>query len=162
MSRYAADTSVSTTRSIGEIQETLDRYGASQFAFIKNTDGAMIAFEYRGRRVRFSVPLPRIEDFKTTEGGRSRRSPDAIRAAYEQSQRQRFRALLLVIKSKLESIESGIETFDQAFMAQMLMPGNQTVSDWLVPRLSEIYETGQLPPLLALESGNTYTEVESK
>lgn len=152
MSKYASDTSVSATRSLSEIQETLDRYGASQFAFIKKADEAMIAFEYQGRRVRFTVTLPKLGDFEKTETGRYRKSSDSVRTAYEQAHRQRFRALLLVIKARLESIESGIETFDQAFMAHVLLPNGGTVSEWLAPQLSEIRESGQMPPLL-LQSG---------
>ena len=41
--------------------------------------------------------------------------------------RRRWRALLLVIKAKLESVESGIETFEEAFASQIVLANGQTV-----------------------------------
>jgi hypothetical protein len=55
--------------------------------------------------------------------------------------------LFLCIKAKLESVESGIETFEEAFLAHVLTP-NGTVYDQVHPRLAEIAKTGQMVPLL--------------
>jgi hypothetical protein len=68
----------------------------------------------------------------------------------EQAVRQRWRALALVIKAKLEAFESGIETFEQAFLANILLPDGQTVGQWMVPQVEQAYLTGTMPGLLPM------------
>jgi hypothetical protein len=53
-----------------------------------------------------------------------------------------------MLKAKLESVESGIETFDSAFLAQIVMPNNTTVGDLLTPQLVSAYKTGRMPKAL--------------
>ena len=52
---YAAETQVSSDRSIDEIRKTVRRYGANQFAFMEQTDSAAVAFVVHGRQVRFKL-----------------------------------------------------------------------------------------------------------
>jgi hypothetical protein len=59
----------------------------------------------------------------------------------------------LVIKAKLEGVASGIETFDQAFMAHILLPNGETTGEQLIPQIQIAYKTGAMPTLL-LTSGN--------
>ena len=68
-------------------------------------------------------------------------------AQYERAERQRWRALLLVLKAKLESVESNIETFENAFLAQIVMPGDQTVADLVGPHIIDaaVLGVGTLP-----------------
>lgn len=149
MATYAKGTQVDSNQSRAEIERTLERYGATSFAYSKNEREAVVVFDMKQRRVRFALPLPARSEFTTTDSGRSRKSQAAIEDAYQQAVRQRWRALALVIKAKLESIESGIETFDEAFMPQILLPGgNQTVSEWMVPQIEKSYEHNVMPPLL--------------
>src|SRR4029453_1820841 len=83
----------------------------------------------RDRYVRFVLPLPVLGDFTKTATGRTRRAgTGAVTSAWEQACRQRWRALALCIKAKLESVESGIEEFEGAFMAQVVMPDGKTIS----------------------------------
>ena len=58
MSKYAADTSVSSERSRAEIEATLRRYGADSFGYLSSKDRATIAFQAQGRRVRFEQIMP--------------------------------------------------------------------------------------------------------
>ena len=149
MATYANKTTVDANQSRAEIERTLERYGATSFAYSKTEAEAVIIFDMENRRVRFNLPLPARSGFTQTETGRSRKSQTAIEDAYQQAVRQRWRALALVIKAKLESIESGIESFDQAFMPQIMLPGGrETVSSWMVPQIEIAYETGKMPPLL--------------
>ena len=149
MSRYAAQTEVPADRSRGEIERTLSRYGATGFAYGWEADQAMLAFNAHGRRVVFRLRLPTADDpeFAMTEGGRSRSRGAAVKAA-EQAARQRWRALALVIKAKLEAAESGIESFESLFLAQIQLPNGQRVGDWAQPQIERAYQTGQMPPLL--------------
>lgn len=55
---------------------------------------------------------------------------------------------MLAIKSKLESVESGIEQFDEAFMAQIVLPDGRTMAEYAMPQIAKSYTSGTMPPLL--------------
>ena len=46
----------------------------------------------------------------------------AQQAAWEQVCRQRWRALLLIIRAKLEAVASGITTLENEFLANIVLP----------------------------------------
>lgn len=146
--RYAADTSVSVERSKGEIERLLTRYGASEFVNGWRSDKAMIQFKMNDRHIRFILPLPAKEEFRATPGGRRHRNDTATGIAWEQGCRQRWRALVLTIKAKLESAESGIEEFDTAFMGQIVMPNGKTMAEIELPRIEQAYKSGKMPVAL--------------
>lgn len=151
MGRYAADTSVSVERSRAEIESTLSKYGATTFAFFSNQTTSMIAFEACGRRVKFELPMPDKEEFWLTPTGKAR-AHDAAHKAWEQAQRSSWRALCLVIKAKLEAVESGITEFESEFLAHIMLPDGSTVGQQTRPLIARAYESGEMPKLLpALE-----------
>ena len=57
-------------------------------------------------------------------------------------------ALLLIIRAKLEAVESGITTLESEFLANLVLPDGGTVGDWLAPQIDEAYATGKMPPML--------------
>lgn len=57
------------------------------------------------------------------------------------------------IKAKLESIESGIETFEDAFLAHIMMPDGATVGEHAKPMIARSYESGTMQPLLPAPGG---------
>jgi hypothetical protein len=153
--QYAAKTTVSVTKSKEEIEKTLRRYGASQFAYGYDQSQAVVGFKMRDRQVKFTLPLPDINGKKIThtpvQG--NRRSTREIERAYEQATRQKWRALALVIKAKLESVESGIVTFEDEFAMHFILPNGKTVRDHIMPEIEHAYATGQVKPMLAIGSG---------
>lgn len=152
MARYAAATDVPSDRSRAEIEQTLKRYGAESFAYGWSGSEARIMFELADRQMLFKLPLPdRDSDkFRLTPSRRLERSQKQAEDAYEQAVRQKWRALALVIKAKLEAVESGITTVESEFLAHIIVPGTggQTVGEYTVPRLAEAYSTGQRLALL--------------
>lgn len=151
MSRYAANTDVSAEKSRGEIERILMRYGADQFAYGFETGrGAMVQFRADARLIRFVINLPDPQDkeFWYTPARRQRRSQAAAEAAWEQATRQRWRALSLVIKAKLEAVEAGISEFEQEFLANIVLPDGTTVGDWMGPQVAAAYDSGQMPSAL--------------
>jgi hypothetical protein len=65
------------------------------------------------------------------------------------SLRQRWRALTLTLKAKLEAVECRIETFESAFLPYMVLPSGKTIGEEIIPRLPEITASGNLAlPLL--------------
>lgn len=149
MSRYAERTEVSTDKSRAEIERTLMRYGADQFMYGWSGDRAMVAFRMRNRHIRFFLGMPDREEFRLTPSKQWQRDPATAQREWEQACRQRWRALALVIKAKLEAVESQIVEFEEEFLAHIVLPDNSTVGEWLAPQVEEIYTTGQMPALLA-------------
>lgn len=153
MSRYAEKTEVSVEKSQTEIKTIVMRYGATRYATLDDSQCALIAFEIKGRRIRFELPLPdrKAEQFthKNHNSGKKilRDEQESFRV-WEQACRQRWRALCLIIKAKLEAVETGITTIEQEFLSNILLPNNQTVGQFILPQIAASYETGKMPPLL--------------
>lgn len=150
MSRYAENTTVPSDRSRAEIERTLTRYGATAFGYMTNPAEAVIVFEIANRRVMFRLPMPdrRSRQFTHTPAKGLMRSAEAAEEAYELGIRQRWRALSLVIKAKLEAVEAGITTVEQEFLAHIVLPNGTTVGEWAKPQLAIAYEHNQMPALM--------------
>ena len=128
---YAKRTEVPVGQTRTEIDKLLQTHKATSVAFMFSVTRAIVLFELGGRRIKFDLPLPSVDE-----------------KGFEQRTRSRWRALLLCIKAKLESVESKIETFDEAFLAQTVMPDGQTVYEHTLPTIKQVYSTGQMRPLL--------------
>jgi hypothetical protein len=130
---YASKTKVPVGQSRLEIERILVRYGATEFGFISATAGgkAQVGCRLRDRMLRFQVEIP--ADVKNPE----------------QEARRRWRALALVLKAKLEAVESGIAGFDEEFLARIVVPGDgRTLAEIYGPQLDELYRTKKMPNLL--------------
>src|ERR1700687_4041782 len=152
MGLYAANTAVSEDRSKAEIERTLRRYGADQFVSGWEIHSAVIMFRMNRRHIRFNLPLKSKEDFKMTAAGRRRYYQTSIDRAHEQDVRQRWRALALAIKAKLEAVHSGITSFEEEFLAHIMLPNGQTYGQFAIPQIETAYESKTMPPLLGAGS----------
>lgn len=148
MTRYAANTEVSSSRSRDEIERTLERYGADQFLYGWQEESAIVGFRMNRRQIKFLLPLPSKNERRFTHHSRGMRTADAALKEWEQAVRQRWRALALVIKAKLEAVESGIAEFEDEFMANIVLPNGQMVRDQVRPAIVHAYDTGDMPNLL--------------
>ena len=148
MGRYASQTNVPVDRSISEIKRTLERYGASQFGYAQDSERglASVCFSMCDRHIRFVLAMPKREDEQFWRTKRGRRSPDQALKAWEQACRQRWRALALCIKAKLEAVESRISEFEDEFLAFIVLPGGSTVGQLVKPQIENAYLTGEPPP----------------
>jgi hypothetical protein len=104
---YAERTQVPYDKSIRDIVAMVKKAGALKVGQMEEEDRVTIIFSLADRQIKFRVGWEK--------------SP--------QSQRQRVRALLLVIKAKLESVASGVETFEQAFLANIVLADGKTVHE---------------------------------
>ncbi|KKN39463.1 hypothetical protein LCGC14_0743340 [marine sediment metagenome] len=147
MGKYAQNTSVAVSKSKAEIEKTLTRYGAKEFAYGCGADMAMIGFVFEKRTIRITIILPPKEDFRYT-AAQQERNESTIEKHWEQACRQRWRALALVIKAKLEAIESGIASLEDEFLAYTVLPGGSTVGQQLGGEINTIIETGKMSQLL--------------
>lgn len=134
---YARETKVPVTQSRSEIEQLLERAKARQYGTAVDYElrQARVQFRLNDRIVRFVIALP--DEKKLGKGWR-----------LEQAERQRWRALLLVIKAKLESVESQISTFEEEFLAHIVMPNDQTIAQIILPQIAESYHTGRMPKAL--------------
>lgn len=149
---YAENTTVDSSRSRMEIERTLERYGADSFAYATNATSAQVGFSMKNRQVRFTVPLPDRKSKAFTHTPTGKLATETAQAAkYEQAVRQKWRALALVVKAKLEAVEAGITTFEQEFLANIIMPGGKTVYDNVQDGIEIAYSSGYTQPLLQLE-----------
>jgi hypothetical protein len=146
--RYAEGTQVAPERSRGEIERILTRYGANAFSYAYDENMARIMFRADDRMVRFDIRLPSLEDDEIKYDGRGYyREQSARRNAQEKEIRRRWRAMALVVKAKLEAVESGLMTFEEEFLAHLVLPDGSTVGETAVPAIAEAYETGVTPEL---------------
>lgn len=158
---FAENTSVPVERSKQEIERLLVKYGASHFGCGFKPGAAIVHFVIERpegqRMVKFELPLPSPTDKVFThqksrydwEDWGKKRAESAAKALFDQEVRRRWRALTLVIKAKLEAVESGIVLFDDEFLAHFVMPNGQTFGKWIAPKLTAAYVAGEMP-LLAL------------
>jgi hypothetical protein len=146
--RYAQDTAVPVEKSRAEIERLLREHGATGFMSGWTDDKAHTAFEMHGRRVRFVLRLPRPLDRRFTETKRGPRHKEISHKLWEQACRASWRALLLVIKAKLEAVEAGISVFEDEFLAHIVMPDGHTVAEHIKPAIADAYNSGKMVPLL--------------
>jgi hypothetical protein len=146
---YAAKTEVPIERSKAEIETVVARYGAQQFLSGWSNDGsALIGFTMKDRQVKFLLRLPDKADDRFTQHSKGPRSATAAHDLWEQACRQKWRALGLVIKAKLEAVDAGISIFEDEFLANIVLPNGNLVGQEIRPRIAQAYDSGTMPPLL--------------
>lgn len=155
---YAAGTEVSAQASRAEIEKLVRGAGANAFMFAEDVDVARVSFRMEGRLLRFDIPLPNPneERFRTVirgAAGRQNRTAAQAAAAFDQVVRELWRALALTIKSKLVAVESGIVTFEEEFLAHVVLADGQTVGRVVAQQLALHYEGKDPPRLLADYTG---------
>lgn len=157
MRRYAENTTVPAERSQAELSRMLRAHGAMKHGFLEDGGHVAVAFELEHRRVRLEIRAPSESEIRTEadadppRGWRSwtpARRQEWVREQQEKTLRQRWRALVLVVKAKLELIADGQSTVEREFLADIVLPNGKRVEEWLSPQLARAYEGGKMPPLL--------------
>lgn len=166
MARYAEGTSVSVDQSRREVERTLERFGASTFGYAWDRreetwcfrcralatgeagaacrsaghstqkeirEYAMLSFRLKERSIRLDVPMPTQREVGT-------------KANLEVRTRERWRAIALIVKAKLQAVEAGVDSIETAFLANVVTGDGRTVGQILLPRMSEAVTAGRLLP----------------
>ena len=126
MVKFAARTKVPVEKTKVEIERLVKRYGAKGFVAGWQGDSARIEFLAHDRHIRFTVVVPE----------------------QPQAARQKWRALLLLVKAKLEAVDAHIATFEEAFVGDIVMPDGRTVWESAREPIKLAYETGKPVALL--------------
>lgn len=128
---FAEGTTVPVTKTMADIDAMIAKYKASHFAVIREPGFASVAFRMNDRHIRFKISIP-----------------DPAQPRAEQVSKERWRALLLSIKAKLVSVDSRIESFEEAFLAHVVMPSGRTVWEETREQIKISYDKGSSIPLL--------------
>ena len=146
---FAEGTSVPVSRSRIELEELLTKWKADRIASGTEPGAAIVAFSMGKWHVRFRMPLPTEAEAAKQKTGRGHLLGTGDREKWlDQRKRERWRALLLTVKAKLVSVENGVESFEEAFLAHLVLPGGGTVGQLALPKVAEAYSTGKMPQLM--------------
>lgn len=173
--RFAEGTSVPVEKSRAEIETLLKRHGAGAFMTATDADHGVsqIGFRMGGSLFRIEVRQPRPEEAPpasrqelsndpraikarnryTTEQERARKEQERRLKWAEGEEKRRWRAQLLLVKAKLETIATGSTTAEREFLADMVLPGGKTVSNHLAPQLSSWIAKGKPMPFMLGDGG---------
>ncbi len=131
------ENSTSGERALGDIQKLLRGFGCNKFGSMVD-DGAqeiMVQFEYRGRPVSVRASIrgyaaawlrehPHGPRMRSTRAEHERKALNIASVAV-------YSILRDWIKGQITAIETGILTFEGAFLGQILLPTGQTVLERL-------------------------------
>ena len=125
--------STSGERAMRDIQKILSHFGCDKFGnWIDNSKGSVtVQFEYRGRQVQIEASSKGWAAMYLRENPWNyRRALDQVgyeRKALEQGSIAVYSMLRDWIKGQVTAVESGILTFEGAFLGQILLPSGRTV-----------------------------------
>lgn len=159
--RFAAGTSVAVSKTRDELDQLLAAHGAAQRAVYQDDaqGRARVQFMLGARMIRLelktkpeNLPDPNRAFSKYEPRGWSgwsvARRKEWVASATDQYAREAWRRLLLVTRGKLELIADKASTVEREFLPDVLLHDGRTVLEALAPQLAEMYETGNMPPLL--------------
>lgn len=134
--RYAEGTTVAVGKTKDEIDRLLSKSGATQTVMGSDHTGerVLVGFSIAGRQYRRQASTKRREKYGKTPR--------------EQLEREAWRALLLIVKAKLEVVASGYSTMEVEFLSDLVLPNGQTVADDVLPKIEAAYNSGTMPLLL--------------
>lgn len=147
---YAKNTEVPVDRSRIDIERCLEKYGARGFYYGSEAGRIMIGFRMLNEsgtilavRMMLDMPNPDDGEFCLTDTGRNR-TAEAARKSYEQACRSRWRALLLIVKAKMEAVSIGISTIEREFMPDILLPSGRTIGEEVADQRKALEGGGRL------------------
>lgn len=147
MMAYAKGTTVAIETTSQQIKTMLRKFGAEAYGTFENDTSATIAFRLNDLNIRMTVPLPDRWSEQITHAvqgarGRQERSASQAEKVWEQACRERWRALHLCIKAKLEAVDAGVETIEDTFLAHVQTDTGETIGERLKPQLRQIVADG--------------------
>lgn len=129
-------TTVPVSKSQEQIRTVLVKHGAEKFSFgeqmtspldgIAGSVGVEFVYDQTAVRMVASLHSPDVDEV-TAKAGRSRTKGEleVEREMVEQEAMRVWRVLHWCIKTRMEAIEEGLETFEQSFLPHIVDPGSQ-------------------------------------
>lgn len=141
------ESATSGERALGEIQKLLRAFGCTKFGSMSDDEAKeiLVQFEYRGRPVSVKASINGYAQAWLKEHPYNPSKHRVIRAVYERKALDIasiavYSILRDWIKGQVTAIETGILSFEAAFLGQILLPSGRTV-------LETASATGLLPQL---------------
>jgi hypothetical protein len=126
------ENSTSGEKALGEIQKILRGFGCSKFGSMTDDDAQeiMVQFEFRGQPVSVRASIRGysaawLKEHPYTNRTRATKT-DHERKAMEIASTAVYSILRDWIKGQVTAIETGILTFEGAFLGQLLLPSGKT------------------------------------
>jgi hypothetical protein len=123
---YAITTKITTQQSKIDIETLVKRYGGTGFGYLSDGDNVHIMFRIENRNVKIFLPLPN-------------------EARQSQLCKARWRSLFLVVKAKLEAVNTGIATIEEEFLANIVVQTGETVYERYKADVAATYIDGAIP-----------------
>ena len=130
--RFAEDTTVSASKTQGEVKEALKKAGADQIAIFESRTESSVAFTLADGMYRLTAPV----------------DPKAKNP--EQDERRVWRLLGLLIKAKLSAVAEGATTIEREFLADRVLFDGKTVDETIGAELQVAHREGRMPRTLML------------
>jgi hypothetical protein len=145
---FAEGTTVPVEKTRVEIERLLKDAGAVEYATAARPGGASITFRLCDRWVRFDLVIPGTDDKRFKFDRRRWINGESTKKRLQEAEERRlWRALLLVLKAKLEAARSGVATFESEFLAYIVVAGGRTVGQDIIPQIREAYDGGRFRTL---------------
>ena len=138
--QFALKTDVPVSRTKVHLEQLVrEKYGASRFGILEGDDQVELVFsiDEPPRTVRFLVQLPSVAPSDNAFKKLDRHGYARVQREVEQETRSTWRALLLLVKGKLEGVARGVVEFDEEFLAHIVTDNGAT--------FFERFQAGELP-----------------
>src|SRR3990172_2314750 len=124
MARYAEGTKVDVQSSRGEITGILAKHGVERMGWTSEPTGDSLAFELAGGTYRLTMTKPTAESLRERDGGQYTYAQNVDWGAKAVAEWRRvWRANVLLLKAKLEFIDSGDTTLDRELLPYRVLKG---------------------------------------
>jgi hypothetical protein len=149
---YARGTKVAPSKTREEIDRALAKAGATKRVITEDEDLhlAIVAFML-GAPYRLEIPLPFYDPHHPPKERPTRwhYMTQTQRAEWNDGRvRERWRAILLLVKAKLEIVALGVSTVEREFLADLVLPGGTRLHAALAERLVKAFSADSPVPLL--------------
>lgn len=136
-------TSVTVEKSQGDIRGLLSKYGAERFSFSEGESQGQwwvgVEFIHANHLVRIAAPLKAPDDDwlrAKVRRARTKSREEFVREHNDQEGRRIWRVIYWSLKARMEAVEEGLETFEEAFLSHIVDPGTgRTLWDGLRPHV---------------------------
>jgi hypothetical protein len=137
MRRYAQGTDASVEKSRAELETLLGRHGAGRRAIASDDDKAVahVLFVIHDRQYRLDLPMPKRNEHRR-------------QGAWEQACRERWRAIVLMVKAKLELARIGVSSIEREFLADMVLADGTTMHLAVAESIRTALAEGRAPTLM--------------
>jgi hypothetical protein len=141
--RYAEGTTVAVEASQAELVRILRKHGVERQAWAHGPEGAALQFEAAGRRYQMRIERPDPNQYPEHRGGnQAGRSQWTMR---EREWMRRWRAIVLLLKAKLEFADGETTTLERELLPYLLLPGERNLAEFMEDGGYEEVERGGMP-----------------